>query len=136
MTGCDKDKTVYMDKEAPVYTDRNITVFDESSQCTVQEFNSFFIGRIVYEDGLPYKRGAVKAVGTAWESYAVTDDNGTFRIGVQGDDRFFFSAYSPFGDYQFYSYEYPLIVAEFSESEGFVCEYGYDTVDCYIKAET
>ncbi len=145
---------VYVDKNVTVpvieYVDRNITntvyetiyetvyetvyVYDENETelqlCELVEYDSQFIGRIIYKDKTPYKRGAIKAVGSNWVSQAITDDNGYFKLSVKGDDRFQFSAFSPYGDYIFYHYITPIIVPQYSISEGVQCEYNIDIVTC------
>lgn len=113
-----------------VYIDRNITVVAEASMCTVVDYDSAFTGRIVYEDGTPYKRGVVKASGITWQSFAMTDDNGNYSVQVKGDDRFIFSAGSPFGDFIFYSYENPLLVPAGEVSEAYDCTYDIEIIMC------
>ncbi len=102
--------------------------------CQAREFDSVMIGRVVYEDSSPYKRGSVKAQGDDWESVAVTGDDGGFELGVAGDSRFIFSAYSPFGDNVFYVYAEPLVIPKYSTSEAIICQFGIDIVTCYEDA--
>lgn len=103
--------------------------------CTKQEWDSTFIGRIVYEDKTPYKRGAVRVQGDTWENIVVTDDNGTFEIGIVGDERFFLSASSPFGDFIFYPLATPLLIPKYSTSTGYLCEYNMEVFTCIENGE-
>ena len=159
LIGCDDYRTIYIDRNNTIiekdyinnfntfieteyeiiYIDRNITetiiVDGEVGICTQETFNSEFVGRIVYADGTPYKRGAIKAVGGTWMSQGITDDNGTFKIEVKGDDRFIFSAYSPYGDYIFYNYETPLIAQEYDSGKAYECIYDIDILTCYENNE-
>ena len=127
----------YVDRNVTEYVDRNVTeyveveIFQEPSVCTVQEYDSVFKGRIIYVDKTPYKRGAIKAQGNGWISQGITDDNGEFEISVQGDDRFIFSAASPFGDFKFYAFISPLIVPKYTTTEEiYICEYNDDILTC------
>jgi len=147
LIGCDNSSTEYIDRNVTVYVDRNITIernitvyedreviiYTEPLECSVIDFDATFKGRIVYEDKTPYKRGAVKAEGSGWVNFSVTDDNGSFEIGVKGDDRFIFSASSPFGDFKFYSYITPLLVQSYSDDGAYECNYDEDTLTCYDK---
>ena len=131
----DRNITEYVDKEVIVYVDRNITEYIEPLSCSSEVYDSKFSGRIIYEDKSPYKRGAIKAQGSGWVSYALTDDNGSFSFGVRGDSRFIFSAYSPYGDYIFYSFDGQLIVPRYSEDGAYECEYNEEILECYEKEE-
>ena len=132
LLGCDSDNTriVTEVERETVYAEPEI-VYVEPSTCIQQEFDSAFTGKIVYEDGTPYKRGSVKAQGTNWVSYAMTDDFGYYSVQVLGGERFIFSAYSPFGDYMFYQFKEPLVVQENEVSKAYECEYDIDVLTCY-----
>lgn len=138
LVGCGSggSSTEYVDRIEYIYIDRNITEYItvpyevEPHVCSVQEFDTVFTGRIIYPDKTPYKRGAIRVQGAGYENYAITDDNGTFEIGVNGDERFIFSAYSPYGDYTFYPYSKPLIVSQYEINGAYECEYDINVLDC------
>lgn len=118
---------VYIDREII----REVEVDKIPSTCLLQSYDSKFVGRIVYPDKSPYKRGSIKAEGDDWVSHAMTDDNGEFEIEVMGDSRFFFSAYSTYGDFKFYPYAVPLIVQQEDIGSAYECEYDVDVFTCY-----
>jgi len=122
----------YVDTHIPTikYRDRNVTIYEPQEECLVREFDATLWGRIVYEDGKPYARGIVKVSSVSWQNYALSDDNGTFRVGVVGDERFFFSAASPFGDFVFYVYDNTLVVPAYTIGQGYECSFLQDIVDC------
>ena len=92
-------------------------------------YDSNFSGRIVYEDGSPYKRGVVRALGDNWLSYALTDDKGAFTVSVKGKQPFQFSAYSPFGDKVFYHYKKKIMVPEDTNGSRKFCTDGNTTLE-------
>ena len=127
------DRNVTVTETVTEYVDRNITIEIEPYECKVVIYDSKFKGRIIYEDKSPYKRGVVRVQGEGYEAFAFTDDLGNFEIGVKGDERFIFSAASPFGDFLFYAYAKPLLVQKYSEDGAYECEYNEDIFTCYEK---
>ncbi len=104
---------------------------DDILVCIEPEYDTKFKGRIVYDDGKPYKNGAIKVVGATWINMGMTDENGYFEIGVKGDERYFFSAYSPYGDFVYYPFDIPLIVPMYDTGYSYECQYGIEISECY-----
>ena len=102
----------------------------------VPDFDSTFIGRIIYENGDPYIDGLVQLEGENWKSYAPTDLNGSFEVPAFGDRRFDLSALSPWDEEERYIYfARPIIVEQYSISNGIICDDNITIAECIENEE-